>query len=62
MRIPEMYSLHLSDQGTFTPVDAQGGFHGKANAMKFTPYMYALLKIIILQFKKKMYRFKMAAK
>ena len=41
---------HLSDQGTFTPVGAQGGsmeplrkplFHQNF-AMKFAPYMYAL--------------------
>ena len=39
----------LSDQGTFTPVGAQGGFHGtplrkpffhRNFAMKFAPYMY----------------------
>ena len=42
-------AFHLSDQGTFTPVGAQGGFHGtplrkplfhRNFAMKFASYMY----------------------
>ena len=48
---------HLSDQGTFTPVGAQGGPWNPQRkplsylnfAMKFAPYMYGVQKITILK-------------
>ena len=57
--LPQPYAKHLSDQGTFTPVGAIGGFHGtplrkplfhRNFAMKFAPCMYALLETIIPDF------------
>ena len=63
----------LSDQGTFTPVGAQGGpwnplrkpLSHRNFAMKFAPYMYALLETIIRNRNKihfMLHCFKMAAK
>ena len=65
----EMF-YHLSDQGTFTPVRAKGGFHGTPQKTTFAPEFcneicpkYARTIKIIIQGKNKMlYRFEMAAK